>query len=408
MVRVITSEHQEIPPGALLLSINDCTIDDFLELKFYNDITIERKILLKNNGCNQEVLIKPNEEMSITVEEPSYRRCNNNCRFCFVNGLPEGLRKELYFRDDDYRLSFLFGNFLSLTNVTRNDIDRIARLRLSPLYVSVHTTDPKARENLFENPNAANIMMQLEDLVQRNITIHTQVVVIPGVTDGRNLLSTINNLEKFYPGIASIGVVPVGISKYLREIEPVSPSCAREVIAIAEELHTRFRKKYNYGFVYVSDEMYARSQQPIPDTEYYDDLPQIENGIGMARTFLDDIARLSNTTKLCGSYLFLTGHLAYPYLTFAKEALEYSNPVTIDILPIVNTFFGSTVTASGLLTARDIKQTLDTVVKKYDRIFIPSNCVNDEGQFIDKETLCQEQVHIAPDSVGGLLQCLQS
>lgn len=408
MVKVTHSQHRRIPPGAALISINDRTIDDLLELTFYNDLAIRRRIRLHHDGKDQEIILRPNEKMDITVEDPSYRQCENNCQFCFVNGLPSGLRKELYFRDDDYRLSFLFGNFLSLTNMSRSDVNRIDRLRLSPLYVSVHTTDPTTRTSLFQNKNAADILAQLSDLVRRNIKIHTQIVVIPGVTDGALLVSTIKDLAELYPGVASVGVVPVGVSKYLKAVQSLSPDGARAVIATVESFHHRYQQERGYGFVYASDEMYMRARKTIPDTPYYDDFPQIENGIGMVRSFMNDTDRLGRNNNLRGKYLFITGHMAYPHLRHASLVLERSNPVTIDVRSVENALFGASVTVSGLLGARDIKRALATVKKDYDRIYIPPNCVNDKGQFIDCELLRDERVSIAPEHIGEILQCQPS
>ena len=234
MVRIIHSDDARIPNSARLLSINNHKIDDFLEYQFYNDITNTRKILIENKGVKKEVVFEPDEKIAIELEEPVYRQCENNCDFCFINGLPKGLRKKLYFKDDDYRLSFLLGNFLSLTNISKHDIQRIGRLKLSPLYVSVHTTDAELRRRLFKNDKAGLIMQYLSSLIDNNIKIHCQIVVIPHITDGANLIKTITDLSTLYPGVSSIGVVPVGRTKYANNIPMVSEKLAQKTIGLVE------------------------------------------------------------------------------------------------------------------------------------------------------------------------------
>ncbi len=411
MIRVASSRSQKIPAGALLIAINNHEIDDFLEYKFYNETTKMRKILIEHKGIKKEVIFESNEEAAITLKEPVYRQCENGCDFCFINGLPKGLRTELYFRDDDYRLSFLFGNFLSLTNINDDDIKKINRLRLSPLYVSVHTTDPELRKIIFKNDKASFIKQQLSSLIHNDIKIHCQIVVIPGITDGAQLVKTINDLTMLHPGVVSIGIVPVGKTKYINGIRLVSKNAAKRIIGLVESYHKQFKKKYSKGIVYCADEFYIKSGLPIPSTRYYDDFPQHENGIGMVRLFLEEVKSLRRASRLKGKFLFLTGKLASPYLNLLKLKLEELGSIAdsnIKIIAISNRFLGNSITTSGLIGADDFARTINQYQKKYDRIFLPPNCTNDSGRFIDNKILEHDRVVISPKSVKELIKCLRS
>jgi len=405
MVRVIGSKDKRIPIDSILTTINDQRVDDLLEFQFYNDTSKPRQILIKLNGKIRRLVYKPHQPVAISLQPPRYRQCTNHCDFCFINGLPKHLRKELYFRDDDYRLSFLFGNFLSLTNITESDIKRIGRLRLSPLYVSVHTTNPKLRTKLFKNEKAGLILQSLRALADNDIRIHCQIVVIPGITDGKNLIRTIEELGQLYPAVASIGIVPVGKTKHIKRIPGVSKRIAESTILIGRRFHSRFRKKYQCGIVYLADEFFIKIGYPIPDRHYYGDFPQYENGIGMVRTLLDEIKRLKKIKKSKGKNLLLTSVSAFPYMKTLSEKLAPN--ILIDIKTVENDFFGKTVTVSGLITAHDIQQKINKIADHYDRIILPPNCVNDYNRFLDDGEIADERVLIAPHSIKELLTCLQ-
>ncbi len=409
MIKVCASKEPSIPANSLLIAINDQRIDDILEYRFYNDRSRVRRVLIEHEGDKTEVIFEPDKTISIELENPVYKECENNCDFCFINGLPPGLRKELYFRDDDYRLSFMFGNFLSLTNIDEKDIQRIARLRLSPLYVSVHTTDPKLRKKLFKHERAAFIMEQLCSLIDNDIRIHCQIVVIPEVNDGAHLIKTITDLGALYPGIASIGIVPVGKTRHTDKIPSVSQTQAKVIIHAIQELHNTYRKKHKQGLVYLADEFFIKANMPIPETEYYDDFPQYENGIGITRAFLSEIEKVNIKRKIHGRYLFLTGFSALPFVNELKAKLQTLGCIddNITVLPVSNLFLGRSVTVSVLLGAEDFTEALSRINGKYDRITLPPNCVNDSKQFIDNQTLNDTRVIIAPQSLKELLTWLQ-
>jgi len=410
MIKVIHSEDKRIPNSALLITINDHTIDDPLEYHYYNDITKTRRLVLKNRGTKYEVILESDERVMIDLEEPVYRQCENRCDFCFINGLPQGLRKELYFRDDDYRLSFLFGNYLSLTNISEADIKRIGRLKLSPLYVSVHATDPELRKRIFKNDRAQYIMEQLSRLVDNDVHVHCQIVVIPDLTDGAQLLKSIKDLSTLYPGVSSIGVVPVGRTKYLNGIPAVSRLCARETLALVSKSHAQLRRKHKRGIVYCADEFYIKAGVPIPNTDYYDDYPQYENGIGMLRVFMDEIEGIRRMKAVRGKLLILTGRLAQRFLTLLKVKLEGNGSrrnISIDLVGVDNRLFGDSVTVSGLIGANDFIRAINALKTDYDRIILPPNCTNDAGEFIDSQTIDDNRIIVSPLSIKELIECLQ-
>jgi len=387
MIEVIASRDRRIPAGSQLISINNHKIEDFLDFRFNNDPTKSRELIIEKDKIKKKIRCYPTEPIRISIKEPSYRTCENDCDFCFLKGLPKGLRKELYFRDDDYRLSFLFGNFLSLTNISDRDIRRIDKLRLSPLYISVHATDPRLRKKIFKNRKAALILEWLAKLADRNIKMHCQIVVIPGLNDGASLVQSINDLSAFYPAVESIGIVPVGRTKYSKHTPEVSKTLARKIVELSEKKNRVFRKKYGKGLVYLADEFYIKTGSPIPGTSYYDGFPQYENGIGMVRYFLDEVRTITKFRKTKGRFLMITGELVKPYIDMFRKHLSNltgKGHTDIDVLSVKNTFFGNSVTVAGLLSAGDFFEKISKSNKKYDRIFLPPNCVNDSDLFIDE------------------------
>uniref|UniRef100_A0A7V0Z7L1 DUF512 domain-containing protein n=1 Tax=candidate division WOR-3 bacterium TaxID=2052148 RepID=A0A7V0Z7L1_UNCW3 len=389
MVRVVNSNHPEIPKDAQLLMIDKNPINDIFDYHFYNDPTKRRKFLFTINKKKKVISLNRGEDIQLILEEPQYKKCENDCDYCFVKGLPEGLRKELYFRDDDYRLSFLFGNFLSLTNLTDDDIARIKKLRFSPLYVSVHTTNLSLRSRLFKNKNARLVIDQLKKLIEGDIKIHCQVVVIPKITDGINIEKTVNDLFRLYPGVSSVGIVPVGRTRFLKKLPGINKRLAQQIVRDTNLMHINFRKKLKRRFVYIADEFY-----------------QYENGIGMIRQLLDEVDSMKYPKNISGKFLFVTGKLAYPYVNYLKNRLA-NKKFQIDVLSVKNRFFGDTVTVSGLLTGKDIYNALRLMKKNYDRIVFPPNCVNDNGKFLDDFELDGVNYIVAPYSIKELLLWLQ-
>jgi len=410
MVKIIASGHPNIPAGAELITINRHMIHDVLEYTYYNNTADTRSIVIVAGGKRKKILVREHEDMQLELQPPEYCSCENQCAFCFVNGLPSGLRKELYFRDDDYRLSFLFGNFLSLTNISHDDIKRISRLKLSPLYISVHATEPDLRIDLFKNERAGEIMTQLTELADAGIKLHCQVVVIPGMNDREHLDRTIRDLGTLHPAVRSIGIVPVGISTYLKHIPSVTRTHARELINITDSYHTTFRRSLGIGLVYAADELYITAGLPVPQNEYYDDFPQFENGIGMVRSFLDELDEIKPPVTIRGRNLVITGRAAQPYLEKLKHKLKTMNALehgTFDVQAIDNTFFGDAVTVAGLLTGQDINPVIRKNRTSYDRIILPAQCVNQDKKLLDGPKITGEQVMVAPHNLPEFILCLQ-
>jgi putative radical SAM enzyme (TIGR03279 family) len=410
MPAILASNNRKIPAGAELVSLNGRAIEDFLELSFYNDPDRERRLLIRRNGRPKEFVVKAREKLELKLSDPAYKRCANDCPFCFVNGLPKRLRRELYYRDDDYRLSFLFGNFLSLTNLTDHDRERIGRLRLSPLYVSVHATDPRVRTRIFKNEKAGFIMDQLRSLADHNIKLHCQIVVMPGINDGSVLARSIRDLAGLYPAVRSIGIVPIGISRHLKGFRPVDPVRGRAIVRTVQRYHRAYRKRYGIGLVYLADEFFIEAGVHFPETGYYDDFPQYENGVGMARRFLDELGGLARVRRIKGRFLALTGMAAFPMVCALKNKLTNllgKKDFLFDVRAVENRFFGPYVTVAGLLCGRDLERRIDRNGRNYDRVILPPDCVNDRGQFLDGHAIRDPRVLVAPPNLRELLRCLR-
>jgi putative radical SAM enzyme (TIGR03279 family) len=304
------------------------------------------------------------EELGLEFAEDVFdgiRRCGNRCFFCFVNQMPPGMRQSLYIKDDDYRYSFLHGNFITLSNWTEDDWERVAEQHLSPLYISVHTTDPELRRRMFANPRLPDIGRQLRRLAQLGIEMHTQIVVLPGLNDGAQLDHTLDELAWLYPAIRSIGVVPVGLTKYhpagLRLLT------AEEEQAIIERIMARQaenRRRIGVALVYPSDELYLRVGFPVPPAEEYDGFPQLENGIGLVRQLLDEWQKIKSDDVLPrqGRGVAVCGTLIAPSLEQILQELRHSTQLDIRAVPVENAFFGSGVTVSGLLVGDDVVEAL--------------------------------------------------
>ncbi len=395
------AEELALRPGDVLLRINGRPVRDVVDVRFY--AAEDRVTLLVRRGAEEtyyEADKDPDELLGLEFAEPVFdgvRRCANACAFCFVDQMPPGLRPSLYIKDDDLRLSFLYGNFLSLTNLTPADWDRLAEQRLSPLYVSVHATDPDLRARMFGNPRAAGIIDDLRRLGNLGIQTHVQIVVCPGLNDGPHLERTLTDLAGLYPTVQSVAVVPVGLTRFHRGgtsvrrsvMRPVTPAAARVIVRTVERWHRRCRADWGVGWVYPSDELYLLAGRRTPARRRYDGFPQLENGVGLVRLLLDDAKRTLNpkpqtpSTKsaicnlqfaicnlqsaicnlqsavcnlqsaICNLQL-VCGTLIAPTLQRLVDSLG----VSWTVLPVENRFFGPMVTVSGLLTAEDVLDTL--------------------------------------------------
>ncbi|SFC72099.1 DUF512 domain-containing protein [Clostridium uliginosum] len=348
-----------------LISINNNPIDDIIDYKF---LAADEEILLeieKVSGELWEIEVEKEYGEDIGIEfgggiMDKAKSCSNKCIFCFIDQLPKGMRDTLYFKDDDSRLSFLQGNFVTLTNMKEADIDRIIRYQISPINVSVHTTNPELRVQMLNNRFAGNIFTRLEKLVKAGITINTQIVCIPGINNGEELVRTIEDLYTLYPQVATVAVVPIGITKFrenLKHVNTFTKEQAGKEIELIKKLQDRYIKEVNEPFVRLSDEFYIVSEKEIPSEEFYNGYEQLEDGVGIVRYFKDviDDTLEDLDENMKGSFSIATGALAYNQILEARNKILKKNPnIKLDVYNIKNNYFGETITITGLLTGTDI------------------------------------------------------
>lgn len=395
-----------IEPGDIVVSVNEKELRDELDYRFYAS---DEEVLLeiqKKDGSREKFAIEKEADdlLGIVFENPIFdglKTCTNNCCFCFIRQLPPGMRSGLYVRDDDYRMSFLYGNFITLTNLSEEDWSRLREQRISPLRVSVHTTDPDLRAYLMGNREASGILSQLSRLVSYGIEVHVQIVLLRGVNDGDFLFSTLEDLYRLGDAIASVGVVPAIYTKY--RPHPPSPRpdkiWARQVLVQVEEWTRRSARERGKAWVYAADEFYVMAETDIPQYEHYGEFEQYENGIGIIADFRHQVEEMKKSpgwiAGLASSrprtVLAITGVMAYDELDKAVRDLGLKDHVTV--LPVVNEFFGPAVTSAGLLTGRDVlngvRQWMHRSQRRahdLDAILIPSVALSG-GRFLDDVSL---------------------
>lgn len=384
-----------VRPGYRLLSINKEKVRDNLDCMYK---LAEDSLQLEfedKDGKKVHFCFDYPGDLGLTFAKDKILTCKCNCIFCFVHQQPKGMRRSLYVKDDDYRLSFTHGNFISLSNLTDDDIGRIVEQQLSPLYVSVHTTDDNLRRFLFKNKSLAPIVPQLKQLIDMGITFHTQVVVCPGINDGIHLERTIDDLFGLYPGVKTLGVVPVGLTRYRRNLPELRLIDNRGAVKIVDYLHSRQREfltSCGSRFVFAADEFYVLSGRDLPRMSEYEEMEQFENGIGMLRLFLTDFNRKKRFLKNPKKKLriaVLTGEAAFGTLNRKVLAYMKGHGFRIDAFAVRNHFWGRSVTVSGLLTGRDLLDAVKKIHGKYDIVLLPPNCLNDEELFLDDLSLAQ-------------------
>lgn len=360
-----------IQPGDRLVAINNNPVADVIDVQYYGaeeslDLLIERS----GEWLLFETYREYNQPLGMEFTHPTFdtdiRRCNNLCEFCFVLQMPPRLRRTLYIKDDDYRYSFLFGHFVTLTNLSEHDWWRIEEMRLSPLYVSVHVTDLELRRRFLRNPLAPDIMAQLRWLAERGITAHTQLVVVPEFNDGPWLERSIEELAPLYPAVASISVVPVGLTKQHKYgLRVHTPGEARRTLDYVEALQARFLESFGLRFVYPTDEWYLVAGREAPAEEHYDDQELHENGLGLVRRFLNEwetvkaeITTSERVQHTARSLLLATGALFAPTLRRVAAEFEQLAGTPVSVQAIVNRQLGDTITTAGLLMAGDVAEQL--------------------------------------------------
>lgn len=393
------AEELEIEAGDHLITVNDEEINDILDYKYQMFDEYVTIVIEKANGEEWELEIDKddNEDIGLIFEEELMdkpRRCANHCIFCFMDQLPSKVRETLVFKDDDFRLSFITGNYVTLTNSSYKDLDRIIKYHLSPINVSVHATNPEVRKMMLNNRNADKIMDFLRYLAEHEININAQIVLCPNINDGKILDQTIKDLSDLYPYVQCIAIVPVGLGKYregLYKIEPFNKNTANEAINQVEEWQRKLKKKYGSNLVYIADEVYIVAEREIPSYETYEEFPQLEDGIGMIakfqREFDSKYLRLRER-EINKTVSIATGKSAYKLIRGLADKLEIKfKGLKINVYQIENNFFGPLITVSGLITGGDIiEQLKDKDLGKYLLINY-STLKDDEDVFLDNTTL---------------------
>ena len=388
------AEEGGICPGDYLVSVNGEEINDILRFRYLtadDEFTLEIK---KADGTVEvlEIYNEYGEELGVTFEFPlmtKAKSCANKCIFCFIDQLPKGMRETLYFKDDDSRLSFLQGNYVTLTNLSDKEIANIAAMRMSPINISVQVTDPEKRVFMLGNKRAGNLLERMQIFKDAGIVMNCQIVLCKGINDGEFLDKTLVDLEQFMPEVFSISVVPFGMTKYREGLYPLelfSEDECRQVILQVESWQKKFLEKYGRRTVYLSDEFYVSAKSELPPYEAYDDFPQLENGVGMLRVtedeFSDALSEIKKGTRK--KVTVATGTLCADFLRNMIEKMPDNN---CEVVPIENRFFGNTVTVSGLITGQDLIYALkDKEIG--EALLIPSNMLRaDTDVFLDDVTV---------------------
>lgn len=361
-----------IEPGDILVSINDKLVVDVFDYRYLiNDEYIEMCIeSADGQQCVAEIEKDEDEDIGIVFESglmDEAKSCKNKCIFCFIDQLPPNMRETLYFKDDDSRLSFLQGNYVTLTNMSEDDINRIIYYHLSPINVSVHTTDLELRKKMLNNKNADKVLNIMGRLSDAGIEMNLQVVLCRGINDDKILDKTIYDLSRFYPHAKSMSVVPIGLTKYRENLHTMIPfdcESSKKVINQIEYWQNKIKNEFGCRFVYCADEFYIKSGVKIPDSLEYEDFPQIENGVGMISLleyeFTECFENLEGDNEMERTVSIATGYAAYEFINSLSSRLVVKYPrLKINVYPIENRFFGEQITVSGLLTGKDIINQLE-------------------------------------------------
>ena len=410
------SENAGILANDVLVSINGNEINDVLDYRFYL-ASSRLKISIMRDDETLELSIKKGtyDDIGLNFDTPlmdKKHRCANNCIFCFIDQNPHGMRDTIYFKDDDSRLSFLQGNYITLTNLFDKDIERIIKMRISPVRVSVHTTDPELRVKMMKNKRAGEVLSYLCRFAEAGLELNAQIVLCRGINDGDALARTMSDLEKYIPSLTSVSIVPAGLTKHREGLYPMTLFSPEESATVIEQVNTfgdKCLKKYGARTFFCADEFYINAGMEIPDFTYYEDFSQIESGVGMIRSFEDDfdfeLEKLDvNAISLPRKVSIATGVAAYGMISRLAEKLSKLG-LDISVYKIINNFYGESVTVSGLLTGKDISEQL--VGKDLgDLLLIPANALRaDDNDFLDGMTLNELkeilQVNIVPSDSDG-------
>jgi putative radical SAM enzyme (TIGR03279 family) len=384
------AEEIGIVPGTELISVDGRSVDDFLDWEFLTaaDAFVALAKLPDGESIEFDIERPEGESLGAELEPPSVRRCANRCEFCFIEGLPKGLRKNLYIRDDDYRLSFAYGNFATLSNLKERDERRIVEYRLSPLYVSVHATPIEARRALLNNPRVPNVLEQLTRLASHGIQFHCQMVVVPGLNDGPVLEQSLTDLWRLDESVPSVAVVPVGLTHFnhLFTGQSMGRDEARRLLECTERWAKRAQIERGHHWVYGSDELYLLAEQRLPAGDYYGDFVQIENGVGAVASLRQRVREgLPQVPRLEGQRIgVVTGTAMSPLMPEILGWVAAACGAQFEVIRAESSLFGPTITSAGLLVGSDIRRALGER-RDLDFALIPAETLNDDGIFLDDE-----------------------
>lgn len=417
------AEQLELEPGDAVLSIDGKVLEDIFDYEYYINSESILMVVRKKNGEEWELEIENEyEDLGITFENglmSEYRSCKNNCIFCFIDQMPPGMRETLYFKDDDSRLSFLQGNYVTLTNMSDHDIKRIIEFKLAPINISVHTTNPALRCKMLHNRFAGEALQKIRQLYEAEIPMNGQIVLCKGVNDGEELERTIRDLSEYLPYMESVSIVPVGVSKYrdgLYPLEALNGEDARAVLDIVKRWQKKLFEAHGSHFIHASDEFYILAGLPLPDEKQYDGYIQLENGVGMIRLLEEEV--LAALAKLEGDnqseeISIATGKLAAPYIEeHAKKVMEKFPGRSVRVYTITNEFFGEQITVAGLITGQDLIRQLKGQ-KLGSRLLLPE-CMFRSGEEVflddvtktDVQNALQVQVDIVKSSGQDFVQAV--
>ncbi len=392
-----TAARLDLKPGDVVVSVNGRDVNDSIDFQFFSADEQIRVIVRKQNGSTKKfnILKAADDNLGLEFSPLQVKKCRNNCIFCFVDQMPPGCRSSLYVKDDDFRASFLFGNFITLSALGESDWERIFKQRLSPLYISVHATDPSLRASMLRNKKAPAIMESLKRLAAGGIRMHCQIVLCPGINDGEHLIKTVNDLAGLFPAVASIAVVPVGITAFRKKLFALRPFYRREASAVFKAIRPfwrQFKKRFGSRLVFPSDELYIKAGETIPSSSFYEDFPQIENGVGMVAAFLREVSKTGLPSKIEPvSATVITGLSFNRILENVLKRLSRIDGLTLRQVPVKNLFFGPSVTVTGLLSGGDILHALKGK-RLGDMVLIPSNTLREDcSVFLDGMSLEQLQ-----------------
>lgn len=395
------AEELELEPGDILLEINGNTIEDVFDYHYMMNEEYVELLVRKANGEEWELEIEKEfeEDLGVSFENgmmDDYRHCTNKCIFCFIDQMPPGMRDTLYFKDDDTRLSFLQGNYVTLTNLKEKDVEKIIRYKLSPINISFQTTNPELRCRMLHNRFAGDALKIADRLVEAGITINGQIVLCKNWNDGEELERSLSDLYRYLPTLQSVSVVPVGLSKFREGLEPLEPFTKEDAKKVLEQIHRWQEKAYEeFGthFIHASDEWYLLAEEPLPEEDSYDGYLQLENGVGMLRllkTEFEEAFSRETGDEIPRTLSVATGKLAAPFIRRFMEELKVKFPNTeVKVYDITNEFFGERITVAGLITGQDLKKQLKEQ-KLGDKLLLPCHMLRSgEEVFLDDVTVTE-------------------